>query len=66
MVMDDLGKAIAVGAEEHRISSLGRVGGMHQQQIVEAGPAYLAAQQCAVLVQHLRGAELVQFVGADQ
>ncbi|MNP72575.1 hypothetical protein D3C76_1691570 [compost metagenome] len=66
MSMDQLGKAVAVRAEKHRIGGLGGELRMREQQAIQARPAYAATQQAVVCFQHLGVLQLPLFVGADQ
>lgn len=66
VVMNDLGEAVAVRAEEHRITGVGGKRRMHQQQVVQARPAHGAAQQITLARQHLGRLQLLQLIGRDQ
>ncbi|MCY1458911.1 hypothetical protein D9M71_763360 [compost metagenome] len=66
VIMDDLGETVTVGAEKHRVGLLGGVRGVHQQQVVERGPAHPADQQITVLLEYLGLPHLVQLIGRNQ
>ncbi|MNO00999.1 hypothetical protein D3C81_2210290 [compost metagenome] len=45
VIVNDLGKAVTVRAEEHGIAGVGWKRRMQQQKFIQAGPAYRAGQQ---------------------
>ncbi|MNO83290.1 hypothetical protein D3C76_745920 [compost metagenome] len=53
VIVDDLGEAITIRAEEHCIAGFGGERRMHQQHFVQAGPADAAGQQLAARYKHL-------------